>query len=70
MVGKRIAEIAQEKGIQQVAFDRGGYLYHGRIRALAEGRARRRTSVLGSVLVSSVRASARTNRPAAAPALQ
>jgi large subunit ribosomal protein L18 len=37
MVGKRLAEIAQGAGIQRVAFDRGGYVYHGRIRALAEG---------------------------------
>jgi large subunit ribosomal protein L18 len=37
LVGKRIAEIAQSRGILQVAFDRGGYVYHGRIRALAEG---------------------------------
>jgi len=35
-VGKLIAERAKEKGIQQVVFDRGGYLYHGRIKALAE----------------------------------
>jgi large subunit ribosomal protein L18 len=37
LVGKRIAEIAQSRGIQRVGFDRGGYLYHGRVRALAEG---------------------------------
>lgn len=37
LVGKRVAEIALGRGIQRVAFDRGGYLYHGRIRALAEG---------------------------------
>jgi large subunit ribosomal protein L18 len=35
-VGKLIAERAQQKGIKQVVFDRGGYLYHGRIKALAE----------------------------------
>lgn len=35
-VGKRIAERAKEKGIKQVVFDRGGYLYHGRIKALAD----------------------------------
>jgi large subunit ribosomal protein L18 len=35
-VGKRIAEIAKEKGIAQVAFDRGHYRYHGRIKALAD----------------------------------
>jgi large subunit ribosomal protein L18 len=36
-VGMLIARIAKEKGIERVAFDRGGYLYHGRVRALAEG---------------------------------
>ena len=35
-VGKAIAERAREKGISTVVFDRGGYLYHGRIKALAE----------------------------------
>jgi large subunit ribosomal protein L18 len=35
-VGKTIAERAKEKGITQVVFDRGGYLYHGRIKALAD----------------------------------
>ena len=35
-VGKLIAERAKEKGIQRVVFDRGGYLYHGRVKALAE----------------------------------
>lgn len=37
LCGKKIAEIAREKGIQTVVFDRGGYPYHGRIRAVAEG---------------------------------
>ncbi|WP_419804192.1 50S ribosomal protein L18 [Terriglobus sp.] len=36
LVGKLIAERAQEKGISKVVFDRGGYLYHGRIKALAD----------------------------------
>jgi len=35
-VGKVLAERAQEKGITQVAFDRGRYKYHGRVAALAE----------------------------------
>ena len=35
-VGKLIAERASAKGIKDVVFDRGGYLYHGRIKALAE----------------------------------
>jgi len=36
LVGKAIAERAREKGIEAVVFDRGGYLYHGRIKAVAE----------------------------------
>jgi large subunit ribosomal protein L18 len=36
VVGKVIAERARAKGIEAVVFDRGGYLYHGRIKALAE----------------------------------
>ena len=35
-VGKLVAEKAQAKGIKKVVFDRGGYLYHGRIKALAD----------------------------------
>jgi large subunit ribosomal protein L18 len=35
-IGKKVAEIAKEKGIQMVAFDRGHYRYHGRIKALAD----------------------------------
>ena len=35
-VGKLVAERAKEKGITHVVFDRGGYLYHGRVKALAE----------------------------------
>ena len=36
-VGGLIAKRAAEKGIEQVVFDRGGYLYHGRVKELAEG---------------------------------
>jgi large subunit ribosomal protein L18 len=36
-VGKLIAERAKAKGIENVVFDRGGYLYHGRVQALADG---------------------------------
>ena len=36
-VGKLVAERAKAKGIEVVVFDRGGYLYHGRVKALAEG---------------------------------
>ena len=35
-VGKLIAQRAIEKGVKEVVFDRGGYLYHGRIKALAD----------------------------------
>jgi large subunit ribosomal protein L18 len=35
-VGKVIAERAKSKGVENVIFDRGGYLYHGRVKALAE----------------------------------
>jgi len=35
-IGKLVAERAKEKGIKQVVFDRGGYQYHGRIKALAD----------------------------------
>jgi large subunit ribosomal protein L18 len=35
-VGKRLAERAVAKGVQEVVFDRGGYLYHGRVKALAD----------------------------------
>jgi large subunit ribosomal protein L18 len=36
LVGSRIAAKAKEKGIERVAFDRAGYRYHGRVKALAE----------------------------------
>lgn len=36
-VGQTVAERAKEKGIESVVFDRGGYLYHGRVKELAEG---------------------------------
>lgn len=36
-VGEQIAKVAVEKGIETCAFDRGGYRYHGRVKALAEG---------------------------------
>ncbi len=35
-IGKLIAERAREKGISSVVFDRGGYIYHGRVKSLAE----------------------------------
>ena len=37
LVGKKIAEKAKSAGIETVSFDRGGYLYHGRVKSLAEG---------------------------------
>jgi len=36
-IGEAIAKRAKDKGIESVVFDRGGYLYHGRVKALAEG---------------------------------
>ena len=36
-VGKRIGALASKAGVSEVKFDRGGYLYHGRVKALAEG---------------------------------
>ncbi len=36
-VGKRLAESAKAAGIEDVVFDRGGFLYHGRVKALADG---------------------------------
>src|ERR1039458_9816641 len=36
MVGKKIAELAKQKGFTKVVFDRGGYIYHGRVRAVAD----------------------------------
>jgi large subunit ribosomal protein L18 len=37
IVGALIAELAQAKGITRIVFDRNGFLYHGRIKALADG---------------------------------
>ena len=36
-VGKRLADAAKKAGVESVVFDRGGYLYHGRVKALADG---------------------------------
>ena len=36
-VGKELAERAKKAGVEKVVFDRGGYMYHGRVKALAEG---------------------------------
>lgn len=36
-VGRLLAERAKDKGVSKVCFDRGGYLYHGRVKALADG---------------------------------
>lgn len=35
-VGRKVAEVAKDKGITKIRFDRGGYLYHGRVAALAD----------------------------------
>ena len=37
VVGKALAEAAKKAGVERCVFDRGGYLYHGRVKALAEG---------------------------------
>ena len=37
MIGKMIAERAKEKGIEKVVFDRNGFLYHGRVKAVSDG---------------------------------
>jgi large subunit ribosomal protein L18 len=37
LVGKKLAELAKGAGIESVVFDRGGYLYHGRVKSLADG---------------------------------
>jgi large subunit ribosomal protein L18 len=37
LVGKKIAELAKEKGIEQVVFDRNQYRFHGRVKAVADG---------------------------------
>ena len=37
LVGKSVAEKALKAGVEKIAFDRGGYLYHGRVKSLAEG---------------------------------
>lgn len=36
-VGKAVAEAAKDAGVKQATFDRGGFMYHGRVRAVAEG---------------------------------
>ena len=36
-VGKKLAEKAKASGVESIVFDRGGYIYHGRVKALAEG---------------------------------
>ena len=35
--GKKLAELAKKTGVKSVVFDRGGYLYHGRVKAVADG---------------------------------
>lgn len=36
-VGKKVASLAKERGLTSIVFDRGGYLYHGRVKAVADG---------------------------------
>ena len=49
-VGKTIAERAKAKGIKKVVFDRGGYIYHGRVKALADAAREAGLAVLSTVL--------------------
>ena len=37
VIGETVAQRAREKGVERVVFDRGGYIYHGRIKAVADG---------------------------------
>ena len=37
LIGKEIGELAKEKGIDKIVFDRSGYLYHGRVKSFADG---------------------------------
>jgi large subunit ribosomal protein L18 len=37
LIGRTVAERAKAKGVEQVVFDRGGFLYHGRVAAVADG---------------------------------
>ena len=37
LIGNKIAEMAKQKGIESCVFDRNGYMYHGRVKALADG---------------------------------
>ena len=52
-VGEVVAERAKEKGIDQCVFDRGGYLYHGRVKQLAEGARSKGPGVLRSLVLQS-----------------
>ena len=48
-IGKLIAERAKKAGVTEVVFDRGAYMYHGRVKALGGGRPRGRTDVLAVI---------------------
>ena len=61
-VGTTIAERALSKGIEQVVFDRGGYLYHGRVRALTDA-----ARAAGLNKNEAVAAAEEAEQPAAAP---
>lgn len=60
-IGKAIAERALEKGIESVVFDRGGYLYHGRIKALTD--AARQAGLNKNELVAEPEAPAEVEEP-------
>ena len=57
-VGKELAERAKKAGVDKVVFDRGSYLYHGRVKALADGSPRGRSGLLtgnNEILASATR---------------
>ncbi len=55
-VGKLVAERAKAKGIETVVFDRGGYLYHGRVKALADAATRLPRSGCANIPISGLKA--------------
>ena len=54
-VGKRIGTLASKAGVSEVVFDRGGYLYHGRVKALAEGAREGGLKILISICIKIIK---------------